>query len=60
LSDAIADCSTALMLDETYTKALLKRARLQLEAENFDAAITDFEAALDKEPGLVGVCVFGV
>ena len=47
---AIADCTAALDADPSYTKALLKRAALRLDAEEFEAAVRDFEEAAEQEP----------
>ena len=47
---AIADCEQALALDDSYTKALLKRAELYLKTEQYDDAVRDYEAAIEQEP----------
>lgn len=49
--NAVDDCSRALEIDERYLKALLKRAKLYIELEQFDASIKDAEAACEMEPG---------
>uniref|UniRef100_A0A182NBK6 J domain-containing protein n=1 Tax=Anopheles dirus TaxID=7168 RepID=A0A182NBK6_9DIPT len=52
LREAIADCSCALVLNERYMKALLQRAKLYYNMENFEEAIKDYEKALktDRSP----------
>jgi DnaJ family protein C protein 7 len=50
LNEAVADCSSALELDENYLKALLRRAKCYMELSNFDEAVRDYEKAskMDK------------
>lgn len=52
LREAIADCSSALALNERYMKALLQRAKLYYSMENFEEAVKDYEKALktDRSP----------
>jgi DnaJ family protein C protein 7 len=51
----VADCSKALELDESYLKALLRRAKCYMELGDFDEAVRDYEKALkmDKSRGNV-------
>lgn len=49
--EAIADCSKSIELDNTFTKAYLRRAQLYEEKEeHFDKALEDFQAVLKQEP----------
>lgn len=48
---AMVDCTTAMELDETYIKPLLKRARLKLQTEQYEEAVQDFELAAEREAG---------
>uniref|UniRef100_A0A182TWZ8 J domain-containing protein n=1 Tax=Anopheles melas TaxID=34690 RepID=A0A182TWZ8_9DIPT len=52
LREAIADCSSALALNEKYMKALLQRAKLYYNMENYEEAVKDYEKALksDRSP----------
>merc|ERR1712226_38028 len=43
LQDAIEDCSKAIELDDTYTKAYLRRAKCYLDTEQYDEAVRDYE-----------------
>ncbi|ODQ50919.1 TPR-like protein [Saitoella complicata NRRL Y-17804] len=49
-ADAIDDCTKALELDPSYTKALRTRARAHLSLESFQSAITDLNSALELDP----------
>ncbi|XP_058059184.1 dnaJ homolog subfamily C member 7 isoform X1 [Anopheles bellator] len=49
LRDAISDCSSALTLNEKYMKALLQRAKLYYNMENFEDAVKDYEKALKND-----------
>ncbi|XP_055540830.1 dnaJ homolog subfamily C member 7 isoform X2 [Wyeomyia smithii] len=49
IKDAIADCSSALVINEKYMKALLQRAKLHYSLENFDECVKDYEKALKFE-----------
>jgi tetratricopeptide (TPR) repeat protein len=50
VDEGIAFCNRALALDESYAKALLKRAELFLKAEKFEEAIQDYELAVERDP----------
>ena len=41
--EAIADCNNAIELDETYLKAYLRRAKTNMDLENFEEAVRDYE-----------------
>jgi DnaJ family protein C protein 7 len=45
LNEAMADCSSALKLDENYRKALLLRAECYMKLEDFGKAVEDYEKA---------------
>jgi DnaJ family protein C protein 7 len=49
----VADCSSALELDENYLKALLRRAKCYMELSDFEEAVRDYEKAhkMDKSRG---------
>lgn len=49
----MADCSSALELDENYLKALLRRAKCYMELSDFEEAVRDYEKAhkMDKSRG---------
>ncbi|XP_052898822.1 dnaJ homolog subfamily C member 7 isoform X3 [Anopheles moucheti] len=49
LREAITDCSSALTLNEKYMKALLQRAKLYYNMENFEEAVKDYEKALKHD-----------
>ena len=53
MKDSIADCSSALELDDKYLKALLRRAKSYMEMEDYDEAVRDYEKAhrMDKSNG---------
>lgn len=42
-SDSVSDCTSAIELDENYLKAYLRRAKSNLELEEYDEAVRDFE-----------------
>ncbi|KAF7287162.1 tetratricopeptide repeat protein 2 [Rhynchophorus ferrugineus] len=48
--EAIADCTEALKLDDTYLKALLRRAKCYMDIGEFEEAVKDYEKAckMDK------------
>ncbi|XP_023020069.1 tetratricopeptide repeat protein 2 [Leptinotarsa decemlineata] len=41
--EAIADCTAALNLDETYLKALLRRAKCYMDLGEYEEAVRDYE-----------------
>lgn len=49
IRDAITDCTCALDLNEKYLKALLYRAKLHYNLENFEECVKDYEKALKFE-----------
>ncbi len=49
MNEAIDDCSTAIRLDENYTKAYLRRAKLYMDSEQYEEAVRDYETILKKE-----------
>ncbi|GJQ86591.1 hypothetical protein Trydic_g7825 [Trypoxylus dichotomus] len=50
LQKAIADCTSALSLDENYLKALLRRAKCYMDLGEYEEAVRDYEKAckMDK------------
>ncbi|XP_050100121.1 dnaJ homolog subfamily C member 7 isoform X1 [Anopheles aquasalis] len=46
LREAITDCTSALSLNEKYLKALMQRAKLYYNMENFEESVKDYETAL--------------
>lgn len=50
MKESIADCTAALELDDTYLKALLRRAKSYMEIEDYEEAVRDYEKAhrMDK------------
>lgn len=51
LEDSIKDCTSALELDEKYLKALLRRAKSNMELEQFEEAVRDYESAQRMDRG---------
>nr|CAD7398666.1 unnamed protein product [Timema poppensis] len=49
LNESVADCTNALKLDETYLKALLRRAKCYMDLNDFDEAVRDYEKALKMD-----------
>ncbi|KAK3753326.1 hypothetical protein QZH41_015276 [Actinostola sp. cb2023] len=49
IEEAIEDCSKAVELDLTYTKAYLKRANLYMESEQYEEAVRDYELLCRKD-----------
>ncbi|PSN47553.1 DnaJ subfamily C member 7 [Blattella germanica] len=49
LNEAVVDCSNALELDETYLKALLRRAKCYMDLNDFEEAVRDYEKALKMD-----------
>ncbi|KAI0239888.1 DnaJ-like subfamily C member 7 [Lamellibrachia satsuma] len=43
LDEAITDCTAAIKLDDTYTKAYLRRAKCFMDTEKFEEAVRDYE-----------------
>ena len=56
LEGAVENCTQALDCDDSYTKALLKRAELHMELEQFQEAVNDYETALEADPSSNGAC----
>ncbi|EGD73341.1 hypothetical protein PTSG_05053 [Salpingoeca rosetta] len=50
LEEAAENCTRALECDESYTKALLKRAEINMQMEEFEAAVRDYEQASEADP----------
>lgn len=48
--EAIRDCTRAIELDETYTKAVLRRANLNQDTDKLDEALKDFTRVLELQP----------
>ncbi|XP_072966842.1 inactive TPR repeat-containing thioredoxin TTL3-like [Typha angustifolia] len=51
LEKAIEDCSTALSMRPSYSKARLRRADCNAKLEHWEASIQDYEALLREMPG---------
>jgi len=51
LQDSIADCDSALDLDPSYTKALLRRAKSYMETEQYEDAVRDYEMVHKGDKG---------
>jgi DnaJ family protein C protein 7 len=53
LNEAVADCTKALELDDTYLKALLRRAKCFMDLSDYEEAVKDYEKAfkMDKSRG---------
>ncbi|XP_063227179.1 dnaJ homolog subfamily C member 7 isoform X2 [Bacillus rossius redtenbacheri] len=49
LNESITDCTSALKLDETYMKALLRRAKCHMDLENFEEAVHDYEVVVKMD-----------
>nr|CAD7587376.1 unnamed protein product [Timema genevievae] len=49
LNESVADCTAALKLDETYLKALLRRAKCHMDLNDFDEAVRDYEKAVKMD-----------
>lgn len=47
--EAIKDCTSAIDLDSTYLKAILRRATLNEETEQLDEALKDFQHVLELD-----------
>lgn len=50
LNDALADCNASLERDNTFTKVLRTRARINALLEDHDSSVRDFKEALEKDP----------
>ncbi|XP_060198846.1 inactive TPR repeat-containing thioredoxin TTL3-like [Lycium barbarum] len=48
---AVEDCSTAIVLRPSYTKARLRRANCYMKFERWEAAIQEFEMLLQEKQG---------
>ncbi|KAF5305683.1 hypothetical protein FQA39_LY09172, partial [Lamprigera yunnana] len=49
LQEAIADCTAALNLDESYLKALLRRAKCYMDTGEYEEAVHDYEKAFKMD-----------
>ncbi|KAK4880754.1 hypothetical protein RN001_008900 [Aquatica leii] len=49
LQEAVADCTAALNLDETYLKALLRRAKCYTDLGEHEEAVRDYEKAFKMD-----------
>lgn len=49
LSAALTDCSKAIQLDPSYTKAILKRGKLYMDSEMYEEAVRDYETIYRKD-----------
>lgn len=48
---AIADCTKSLELNDTYLKALVRRAKLYEDTDKLDESLADYNKILELEPG---------
>ena len=48
---SIQDCTSALELDDTYLKAVLRRAQSYMDLDMFDKAVRDYESAYKLDCG---------
>ncbi|RDD37058.1 DnaJ-like protein subfamily C member 7 [Trichoplax sp. H2] len=46
---AIADCSEAIKLDDSYVKAYLRRAKCYMDTEQYEEAVRDYEKVLQLD-----------
>ena len=53
-AEAEEDCDAALLLDPSNVKAMLRRAQARHATEQYDLALEDLEAALEREPKNAG------
>jgi DnaJ family protein C protein 7 len=53
--EAIADCNSAIDLDETYLKAYLRRAKTNMDLENFEEAVRDYEKIVKMDKSSRGI-----
>lgn len=49
LNDAIQSCTEALNLDESYLKALLRRAKCYYDLEKYQDAVNDYQKAYNMD-----------
>lgn len=49
----MTDCTSALQLDDTYLKALLRRAKCFMDLQQYEDAVHDYEKVcrIDKSQG---------
>lgn len=55
IRDAIADCDSALQINQNYTKALLLRGKCYGEFRMYDAAATNYKQALELDKNNVDI-----
>jgi DnaJ family protein C protein 7 len=53
--ESLKDLDAALVLNDEYVKALLKRSELHLLSKNFDSAVRDLERIKQLEPQTPGL-----
>lgn len=53
LKESVTECNEALKLDDSYLKAILRRAACYMELQEFEEAVRDYEKAckIDKNRG---------
>lgn len=49
-TEALEDCEKAIDLDETYTKAYMRRAECRMKTEDFEGAVRDYEFLGKENP----------
>ena len=47
----MADCTAAIDLDDGYVKAILRRAKSNMELEEYEEAVRDYEKAYRMDKG---------
>eukprot|EP00096_Caligus_rogercresseyi_P006504 TRINITY_DN2298_c0_g1_i1.p1 TRINITY_DN2298_c0_g1~~TRINITY_DN2298_c0_g1_i1.p1 ORF type:complete len:706 (-),score=197.83 TRINITY_DN2298_c0_g1_i1:737-2854(-) len=50
LEKSIEDCNSALELDSSYLKALMRRAKSYLDIGDYESAVKDYETLAKKDP----------
>jgi len=48
--EALEDCNRAISLDESYTKAFIRRAKINMKLEKYEEAVRDYEKLAREDP----------